>query len=122
MQGVNSTRPGRVHHPPGPGRLRGRGALYRASAVLAVIAALLAGLGSGPAGASAMGLKGMWGPAFQDGRSLFPTYRALGVGVYQDVLRWNLIARRAPRHSTNPNDPRYVWPKEVTRAVAEANR
>jgi hypothetical protein len=68
------------------------------------------------------GLKGMWGPAYRNGVSLFPIYRALGVRLYEDDLHWNAIARRAPRDSRNPNDPRYVWPKEVTRAVAEAKR
>jgi len=70
--------------------------------------------------ASARGLKGIWGPGVRNGVSLFPTYRELGVQLYEDKLEWNLIARRRPRHSRNPNDPAYKWPPEVTRAVAEA--
>jgi hypothetical protein len=90
-----------------------------ASATLLALGACAA---AQPAGASAMGLKGLWGPAFREGKSLFPTYRELGIGVYQDVLRWNLIARRAPLNSRDPHDPRYVWPREVIRAIGEANR
>src|SRR5690242_12341665 len=97
-------------------RARRRLALIVGTLVLGAVACSAA-----PAAAQATGLKGMWGPAFRNGQSLFPTYRALGIGVYQDVLRWNLIARRAPHHSTDPKDPHYVWPKEVARAIAEAN-
>jgi hypothetical protein len=75
---------------------------------------------SSPARASA--LKAMWGPAIHDGVSLFPTYQDLGVKIYEDGLRWNLIAPRRPQHPTSPNDSAYAWPAEVTQAVAEATR
>jgi hypothetical protein len=64
----------------------------------------------------------MWGPATRDGVSLFPTYRALGVNIYEDVLRWNEIAPRRPRRAQNPSDSAYRWPPQITRAVAEARR
>ncbi len=70
--------------------------------------------------AHAGGVKAMWGPALRDGVSEFPTYRELGVKVYEDVLRWNLIAQHRPRNPRNPRDRAYVWPAEVTRSVAEA--
>lgn len=87
-------------------------------------AVLLATIAGTPASASskAHGLKAMWGPAIHDGISLFPTYRELGVKIYEDNLRWDSIALRRPRNARNPNDPAYVWPAEVTQAVAEAKR
>ena len=64
----------------------------------------------------------MWGPAIHNGASLFPTYRDLGVKIYEDNLRWNSIALRRPQHPTNPDATAYTWPAEVTTAVAEAKR
>ena len=64
----------------------------------------------------------MWGPAIHDGVSLFPTYRDLGVRIYEDDLHWDTTAPRRPRNPLNPNDPAYIWPTEVTRAVSEAKR
>jgi len=89
--------------------------------------ALLAGivltlLLSGVPTAHASALKAMWGPAIHDGVSLFPTYQNLGIKIYEDDLHWNLIALRRPHSPTNPNEPAYVWPVEVTQAVAEAKR
>ncbi len=75
---------------------------------------------SSPAPASVT--KAMWGPAVHDGVSLFPTYRELGVKIYEDHLRWSAIALRRPRNARDPNDPAYVWPTEVTQAVTEAKR
>jgi hypothetical protein len=66
--------------------------------------------------------KAMWGPAVHDGVSLFPTYRELGVKIYEDRLRWNTIALRRPHSPRNPSETAYVWPAEVTQAVAEAKR
>jgi hypothetical protein len=75
-----------------------------------------------PAQARGLPLKAMWGPTVHDGISLFPTYRDLGVTIYQDDLHWDSIALRRPRNPLDPHDPAYVWPAEVTRAVAEAKR
>jgi len=72
--------------------------------------------------AQASATKAMWGPAIHDGTSLFPTYRELGVKIYEDRLYWSSIALRRPHSPTNPNDPAYTWPAEVTQAVAEAKR
>jgi hypothetical protein len=72
--------------------------------------------------ARASATKAMWGPAIHDGTSLFPTYRDLGVKIYEDRLYWSSIAPRRPRNPRNPKDPAYVWPAEVTAAVAEAKR
>lgn len=62
----------------------------------------------------------MWGPAVQHGISVFPTFRELGVQIYQDDLHWDEIAPRRPRHPRDPSDPAYVWPAEVTAAVSQA--
>lgn len=75
-----------------------------------------------PSQAVASGLKAMWGPAVHNGSSLFPTYEALGVKIYEDRLQWYTIAPRRPRSPRNPRDAAYVWPAEVTSAVAEAQR
>jgi hypothetical protein len=87
---------------------------------MAVALLLLSPVTSSLARASAT--KAMWGPAIHDGVSLFPTYQDLGVKIYEDDVRWNSIAPRRPHSPTSPNDPAYVWPAEVTRAVAEAKR
>jgi hypothetical protein len=75
-----------------------------------------------PSTAHGSPLKAMWGPAIHNGASLFPTYRNLGVRIYEDDLHWDSIAPRRPRNPLNPNEPAYAWPAEVTRAVAEAKR
>jgi hypothetical protein len=92
-----------------------------AAAVAIALALGVPGTSAG-ATASAAPLKAMWGPATRNGVSLFPTFRDLGVKVYEDDLPWNAIARRRPRNARNPNDPAYVWPAEVTSAVASAKR
>jgi hypothetical protein len=74
------------------------------------------------ASASAAAVKAMWGPSTHDGVSLFPTYQDLGVKICEEDLRWDSIAPRRPHSPRNPEDPAYVWPAEVTQAVAEAKR
>jgi hypothetical protein len=73
-------------------------------------------------GARAAALKAMVGPGLVGDVSRFPIYRDLGVRIYEDHLLWNAIAPTRPRHPTDPRDPAYVWPAEVTAAVAEASR
>lgn len=84
---------------------------------LLLLAALLAAAASP---AEATFLKGIWGPSTRDGVSLFPVYRELGDRLYEDDLRWNLIAQRRPRHPRDPRDPAYVWPAALDSAVREA--
>jgi hypothetical protein len=71
---------------------------------------------------AALSLKAMWGPATRNGISLFPTYRDLGIKIYEDRLTWNSIATGRPGNPRNPSDRAYTWPAEVTKAVAEAKR
>ena len=103
------------------GRTKGRGRVIghalRAAAVLGVL--LISGSTATAQGAS---VKAMWGPAVHDGVSLFPTYRELGVKIYEDHLYWSSIALRRPSNPRNPNETAYAWPAEVTNAVAEAKR
>src|SRR6478672_6870831 len=61
-------------------------------------------------GARATALKAMWGPSVHNGVSVFPTFKDLGVNIYEDDLHWDLIAPRRPRNPRTPNDPAYVWP------------
>jgi hypothetical protein len=95
-----------------------RWALRGAAALLATIAATA----PTAAGATTSGLKAIWGPAVHEGVSLFPTYRELGVKIYEERLFWNSVATRRPGEPRNPNDPAYVWPAALTTAVAEAAR
>jgi hypothetical protein len=44
------------------------------------------------------------------------------VQIYEDDLHWESIAPRRPHTPGNPKDHAYVWPAEVTQAVAEAKR
>jgi hypothetical protein len=94
--------------------------LRRVAAVLALMFAL-SGTVEGSA-AAASGLKAMWGPAVRNGVSLFPSFRELGVKIYQDDLHWDSIAARRPRAARNSRDPAYIWPEEVTSAVTQAKR
>jgi hypothetical protein len=64
--------------------------------------------------------KSIWGPTEAGGRSLFPAYRDLGIGIYQFDLRWYRTAKQRPADPTDPNDPAYAWPAELDQAVAEA--
>jgi hypothetical protein len=63
--------------------------------------------------------KAIWGPATAEA---FDTYHGLGVGIYEMSLDWSQIAPTRPARPTDPNDPAYVWPAEVTQAIAGANR
>jgi hypothetical protein len=66
--------------------------------------------------------KAIWGPWIHGRTSVWPIYKRLGVGIYEDALDWSFIARRRPRHPRDARDPAYGWPVEVTRAVSEAAR
>jgi hypothetical protein len=66
--------------------------------------------------------KAIWGPEKVDGRSQFPIYRDLGVGIYQGKLNWNAIAPNRPDRPTDPADPAYRWPKELPFVIREARR
>lgn len=66
--------------------------------------------------------KAIWGPMEVDGKSQFPVYEELGVGIYQYGLRWDRIAPTRPKDPTDLTDPAYEWPEEVDRAIREGRR
>lgn len=67
--------------------------------------------------------KAIWGPLqLPNGRSAFPTYRELGVGIYQMSLVWPQAAPTRPVNPTDPTDPAYHWPASIDQAVAEAHK
>jgi hypothetical protein len=96
------------------------GALVTCAGALALL--LMLGACVATRAAQAASLKAIWGPAVHNGASLFPTYRELGVKIYEDRLPWQPIAPRRPSNPRNPHDPAYAWPAEVTQAVTEAKR
>jgi hypothetical protein len=75
---------------------------------------------AGTAGAAPSQKKAIWGPAFVNGVSQFPTYSDLGVGIYQYGIGWGSVAPTRPANPTDPNDPAYVWPYDADAAFAEA--
>jgi len=113
----------------------GRRAWRRALVILLVGAALVGAAGreiataaevSGEAGPLAdpqTVKKSVWGPITLNGRSLFPTYDDLGVGIYQIQAHWDQIApAQRPAHPRNPTDRAYRWPSYLDYAVSEAKR
>ena len=66
--------------------------------------------------------KAIWGPVTFNGKSQFPIYHDLGVGIYQYVLRWRAVAPDPPADASDPQDPGYHWPAELDMAVRQAKR
>lgn len=91
-------------------------------ALAAASAVVLTSWGAPEAEAAPSIKKAIWGPARVDGRSHFPIYRHLGVGIYQITLHWDLAAPTRPARPTDPSDPAYRWPEDLDFAVREAKR
>jgi glutathione S-transferase len=66
--------------------------------------------------------KSIWGPATVNGRSQFPIYRDLGVGIWQDRVNWSVVAPTRPADPRDPLDPAYRWPAGLDDAIAEGRR
>ena len=66
--------------------------------------------------------KAIWGPATVDGRSQFPIYRDLGVGLWQYRINWSAIAPTRPANPRDPRDPAYRWPADLDNAIADGRR
>jgi hypothetical protein len=111
------------------------GSRKRTSAIAALATAAIVAAGVCAAGAPAAGKhatkaapakqtlkKSMWGPPTgPDGKSIFPTLKDLGVGLYSIQLRWEATAPTTkPLDPTNPNDPAYQWPQYLEDAVTAA--
>ena len=109
---------------------RGRVAV-RSTIPLALAACLLAAT---PASARFSARKAIWGPDVRHGRSLWPTYHRLGIGIYETDLDWSVVAPRPRRHRHDPRVRRaadhrrlparraYDWPQSLTRTIARARR
>jgi len=90
--------------------------------ILVTLVALVALALPASADAAPSRKKSIWGPATVDGRSQFPTYRDLGVGIRQDRINWSAIAPTRPADPRNPLDPAYRWPDELDDAIAQGRR
>jgi hypothetical protein len=66
-------------------------------------------------------LKMIWGPvAMPNGSTAFPTYRKLGVQVFEMDVDWAQVATSRPAHPQDPRDPAYQWPAQLDSAVTQA--
>jgi hypothetical protein len=95
--------------------------INRIRIVLALAALLLLAL-SMSAHAAQSRKKAIWGPASVNGRSQFPIYRDLGVGIWQNRINWSVVAPTRPAHPRDPLDAAYRWPLELDEAIAEGKR
>jgi len=67
--------------------------------------------------------KAIWGPALVAGKSQFPIYSDLGVGIWQRAVSWRNVSPTRPVNPTDPNDPAYRWDDtELDFGVREAAR
>jgi len=66
--------------------------------------------------------KAIWGPVSAGGRSEFPIYNRLGVGIFEMDLNWASVAPTAPMDATDPGDPAYQWPADISYAIRQAAR
>ena len=102
-------------------RMRVPGARMRVRAAVSLLVAFIALVSGTPAALAARSdAKAIWGPVIVDGRSQFPLYHALGVGIFQIALDWADVAPTQPANPTDPNDPAYQWPADVSYAIQHA--
>ena len=101
-----------------------RQTLILVALVATALAAALVPVASAEAGKPAPGeqtrKKAMWGPLEFEGRSMFPEYRNLGVGIFQTAVRWDHVAPTRPAVGSDPNDPAYQWPSYLDEAAKQA--
>jgi hypothetical protein len=83
-------------------------------------AALLAASSPAAGAARSPAKKAIWGPVTVNGKSEFPLYHDLGVGIFQFGIDWGSVAPTRPRHPRNPKDPAYQWDPEVDYAIHQA--
>jgi hypothetical protein len=88
---------------------------------LLVLATIVVAVGPPTALAARSHKKAIWGPVSLDGRSQFPLYHRLGVGIFEMGLNWAAIAPTPPRNAADPADPAYVWPADVGYAIEQAS-
>jgi hypothetical protein len=81
---------------------------------------LILALAPATADAAVSKKKAIAGPVEFEGESQFPTYAALGAGIYVTPLDRSKIAVMDPENAKDPEDPGYEWPPELDEAVSEA--
>jgi len=89
---------------------------------LPVVAIVALAWAASPALGRWSGQKAIWGPVTVGGRSEFPVYRTLGVGIFEMDLNWASVAPTAPLNSSDPRDPAYQWPADIDYAIQQAAR
>ncbi len=95
----------------------------RPRAVTIVAVALIAlAAGPAPALAARADQKAIWGPVSIAGKSQFPLYHGLGVGIFEMKLNWASVAPTPPRNAGDPADSAYHWPADITYAIGQAAR
>lgn len=91
--------------------------VLRRSLPLLLILALVPAAG---AAAAVSRKKAIAGPVEFQGESQFPTYAALGAGIYIATLDRKTVAVQDPAEPEDPEDPGYQWPADLDEAVSEA--
>ena len=81
---------------------------------------ILTALAPATADAAVSKKKAISGPVEFEGESQFPTYAALGAGIYVATLDRSKVAVMDPENAKDPDDPGYEWPPELDEAVSEA--
>ena len=89
------------------------------SALVAIAIVVTALCGAPPASARYSPKKAIWGPVMINGRSQFPIYRDLGVGIFEMDLSWPQAAPTRPQRADDPGDPAYHWPAAISYAIQQ---
>jgi hypothetical protein len=89
---------------------------------LIVVAAITVAAGASAALAARSDQKAIWGPLSIGGRSEFPVYHRLGVGIFEMDLGWSAVAPTRPQNPSDPADPAYQWPADISYAIQQASR
>jgi hypothetical protein len=94
----------------------------RHAAIAFLAAVILLAVAVGGAEAKVSTKKAIWGPTQVVGKSQFPIYRDLGVGIYETTISWADVAQTRPAHPTTPGDAAYRWPADVDYAVSQGRK
>jgi hypothetical protein len=81
---------------------------------------LILALAPATADAAVTKKKAIAGPVEFEGESQFPTYAALGAGIYVATLDRSKVAVMDPENAKDPDDPGYEWPADLDEAVNDA--
>jgi hypothetical protein len=81
---------------------------------------LILALAPATADAAVTKKKAIAGPVEFEGESQFPTYAALGAGIYVATHDRSKVAVMEPENAKDPDDPGYEWPPDLDEAVNDA--